>query len=83
MEWPWAIVTCCRNETGEIPGEKDGRLQTDGCRAACQELAHPGRFSAFVAEVPLTDMRKYHRWLAGHSWLEEYGDPDENWEDLR
>lgn len=50
-----------------------------------RELANPCRFSAFVAEVPLTDMRKYHRWLAGHSWLEEYGDPDDtqSWKELR
>ncbi|CAK9059146.1 Uncharacterized peptidase y4nA [Durusdinium trenchii] len=41
------------------------------------------RFRAFVAEVPLTDMRHYHTWLAGHSWLEEYGDPEQKWEELR
>ncbi|CAE7035273.1 unnamed protein product [Symbiodinium sp. KB8] len=34
-----------------------------------------------VGEVPLTDMLHYHRLLAGASWLEEYGDPDDS--DLR
>jgi prolyl oligopeptidase len=27
--------------------------------------------------VPLLDMRRYHRLLAGASWMAEYGDPDE------
>ena len=31
--------------------------------------------------MPLTDMRRYHRMLAGASWIEEYGNPDiaEEW----
>ncbi|CAE7509924.1 unnamed protein product [Symbiodinium sp. CCMP2456] len=41
----------------------------------------PQRFAAMVGEVPLTDMLHYHRLLAGASWLEEYGDPDDG--DLR
>jgi prolyl oligopeptidase len=27
--------------------------------------------------VPLLDMRRYHRLLAGASWMAEYGDPDQ------
>jgi prolyl oligopeptidase len=27
--------------------------------------------------VPLLDMRRYHRLLAGASWMAEYGDPDD------
>jgi prolyl oligopeptidase len=27
--------------------------------------------------VPLLDMRRYHKLLAGASWMAEYGDPDE------
>jgi len=32
--------------------------------------------------VPLLDMRRYHRLLAGASWMAEYGDPDkpEEWQ---
>ena len=29
-----------------------------------------------VCQVPLLDMRRYHRLLAGASWMAEYGDPD-------
>ena len=33
-------------------------------------------FGAIVCQVPLLDMRRYHKLLAGASWMEEYGDPD-------
>ena len=36
----------------------------------------PDLFGAVVAQVPLLDMRRYHRLLAGASWIAEYGDPD-------
>ncbi|MFL6145252.1 MAG: prolyl oligopeptidase family serine peptidase [Labedaea sp.] len=39
--------------------------------------AHPELFGAVVAQVPLLDMRRYHRLLAGASWMAEYGDPDD------
>jgi prolyl oligopeptidase len=38
---------------------------------------YPERFGAIVSQVPLLDMRRYHRLLAGASWMAEYGDPDE------
>ncbi|MBO8203014.1 S9 family peptidase [Streptomyces smyrnaeus] len=37
---------------------------------------HPELFGAVVAEVPLLDMLRFHRLLAGSSWIAEYGDPD-------
>ncbi|HID3974754.1 TPA: prolyl oligopeptidase family serine peptidase [Enterobacter cloacae] len=37
---------------------------------------YPTLFGALVCEVPLLDMTNYHRWLAGPSWIAEYGDPD-------
>lgn len=37
----------------------------------------PERFGAVVCQVPLLDMRRYHRLLAGASWMAEYGNPDE------
>ncbi|WP_173868315.1 prolyl oligopeptidase family protein [Streptomyces albus subsp. chlorinus] len=37
---------------------------------------HPGLFGAAVAEVPLLDMLRFHRLLAGASWTAEYGNPD-------
>ncbi|MEO8506534.1 MAG: prolyl oligopeptidase family serine peptidase [Betaproteobacteria bacterium] len=37
----------------------------------------PDLFGAIVCQVPLLDMRRYHRLLAGASWIGEYGDPDD------
>jgi prolyl oligopeptidase len=39
-------------------------------------LQRPDLFNAVVSQVPLLDMRRYHRLLAGASWMAEYGDPD-------
>ncbi len=36
----------------------------------------PELFDAVVVEVPLLDMLRYHRMLAGASWMDEFGDPD-------
>ena len=37
---------------------------------------HPELFRAAVSQVPLLDMKRYHKLLAGASWMGEYGDPD-------
>ena len=44
-------------------------------------IQRPELFGAVVCQVPLTDMRRYHKLLAGASWMAEYGDPDkpEDW----
>jgi prolyl oligopeptidase len=41
----------------------------------------PDLFGAIVCAVPLLDMKRYHKLLAGASWMEEYGDPEkaEDW----
>ncbi|MFF0252022.1 prolyl oligopeptidase family protein [Micromonospora zamorensis] len=46
---------------------------------------YPALFGAVVASVPVLDMRRYHRLLAGASWMAEYGDPDReaDWAYLR
>ncbi|HVE90536.1 MAG TPA: prolyl oligopeptidase family serine peptidase [Burkholderiaceae bacterium] len=36
----------------------------------------PELFGAAVAQVPLLDMKRYNKLLAGASWMAEYGDPD-------
>jgi prolyl oligopeptidase len=36
----------------------------------------PELFSAVVIQVPLFDMLRYHKLLAGASWIGEYGDPE-------
>ncbi|WET81878.1 prolyl oligopeptidase family serine peptidase [Amycolatopsis sp. QT-25] len=38
---------------------------------------YPRLFGAIVSQVPLLDMKRYHRLLAGASWMAEYGDPDD------
>jgi prolyl oligopeptidase len=46
---------------------------------------YPELFGAVVCQVPLLDMRRYHRLLAGASWMAEWGDPDDpgDWAYLR
>jgi prolyl oligopeptidase len=41
----------------------------------------PDLFDAIVIQVPLLDMKRYSKLLAGASWMAEYGDPDkpEEW----
>ncbi|MFM7506557.1 MAG: prolyl oligopeptidase family serine peptidase, partial [Rubrivivax sp.] len=39
-------------------------------------LQRPELFKAVCCQVPLLDMRRYHRLLAGASWQGEYGNPD-------
>ncbi|MFI8768978.1 prolyl oligopeptidase family protein [Streptomyces sp. NPDC053792] len=38
---------------------------------------YPELFGAIVAQVPLLDMTRFHKLLAGASWIAEYGDPDD------
>jgi prolyl oligopeptidase len=37
----------------------------------------PDLFGAAVCAVPLLDMQRYNKLLAGASWMAEYGDPDQ------
>ncbi len=37
---------------------------------------YPERFGALFCTIPLIDMRRYAKLLAGASWVAEYGDPD-------
>ena len=45
-------------------------------------MQRPDLFGAVVCQVPLLDMRRYNKLLAGASWMAEYGDPDrpERWD---
>jgi prolyl oligopeptidase len=63
-----------------ILGGSNGGLLT-----ALMTMRRPELFGAAVSEVPLTDMRRYHRLLAGALWVPEYGDPDvaDDWAFLR
>lgn len=39
-------------------------------------VQYPQLFGAVVCQVPLLDMKRYTKLLAGASWMAEYGDPD-------
>jgi prolyl oligopeptidase len=48
-------------------------------------VQRPDLFRAIVCQVPLLDMKRYNKLLAGASWMGEYGNPDipEEWEFLK
>jgi prolyl oligopeptidase len=48
-------------------------------------MQYPELIGAAVVQVPLLDMQRYHKLLAGASWMAEYGDPDkpEEWAFIR
>ncbi len=39
-------------------------------------VLYPQLYGAVVCQVPLLDMRRYNKLLAGASWMAEYGNPD-------
>ncbi|PWK17937.1 prolyl oligopeptidase family serine peptidase [Xanthomarina spongicola] len=45
----------------------------------------PDLYNAIVCQVPLLDMKRYNKLLAGASWMGEYGNPDlpEEWEYIK
>ena len=45
-------------------------------------VQRPDLFRAVLCSVPLLDMQRYHKLLAGASWVAEYGNPDDpkEWE---
>jgi len=55
-----------------IQGGSNGGLLTGNMLVKYPEL-----FGAVVIQVPLLDMQRYSHLLAGASWIEEYGDPDD------
>jgi prolyl oligopeptidase len=62
-----------------IMGGSQGGLLVGGCFVQRPEL-----FGAVVCQVPLLDMKRYNKLLAGASWMAEYGDPDtDDWEYIK
>ncbi len=45
----------------------------------------PDLYNAVICQVPLLDMKRYNKLLAGASWMGEYGNPDipEEWEFIK
>ncbi len=54
-----------------IAGGSNGGLLVGSCFVQRPEL-----FKAVVCQVPLLDMKRYNKLLAGASWMAEYGNPD-------
>ncbi len=48
-------------------------------------VRYPDLFGALFCTIPLVDMRRYTKLLAGASWVAEYGDPDDpaDWDFLQ
>ncbi len=47
-------------------------------------VQRPDLFKAVVSEVPLLDMQRYNKLLAGASWMAEYGNPDtDDWDYMK
>lgn len=47
-----------------------------GLLAGVAYTQKPDLYRAIVSNVPLLDMARYHKLLAGHSWVSEYGNPE-------
>ena len=56
--------------TGFVGGSNGGLL------AAVMATRYPEDWGAIKADVPVTDMLRFHLYEAGPAWIEEYGDPD-------
>jgi len=54
----------------------EGRSQ-GGLLVATAMIRRPDLYGAVICGVPLADMQRFHRLLAGASWIAEYGDPDD------
>jgi prolyl oligopeptidase len=70
----------CPAERLAVHGGSNGGLLT-----GVMLTRYPELFGAIASQVPLMDMKRYHRLLAGASWMAEFGDPDDPraWEWLR
>ena len=55
-----------------VEGGSNGGLLT-----GVMTTQRPDLFNAAIIAVPLLDMQRFHKLLAGASWMGEYGDPDD------
>jgi len=62
-----------------IRGGSQGGLLVGGCF-----IQRPDLFKAVVCAIPLLDMKRFNKLLAGASWMAEYGNPDtDDWENMK
>ncbi|MDF7798734.1 prolyl oligopeptidase family serine peptidase [Pontiellaceae bacterium B1224] len=66
----------CTNKTLGIQGGSNG-----GLLVGAVTMQRPDLYEAVVCAVPLLDMKRFNKLLAGASWMGEYGNPDipEEW----
>jgi prolyl oligopeptidase len=63
---------------GSMGGSQGGLL------VAGSFVQRPDLYNAVVCAVPLADMKRYNKLLAGASWMAEYGNPDtDDWEYMK
>uniref|UniRef100_A0A7S1GJZ9 Prolyl endopeptidase n=1 Tax=Cyclophora tenuis TaxID=216820 RepID=A0A7S1GJZ9_CYCTE len=68
----------CQPSTMAIRGGSNGGLLMGN-----MYNMRPDLFGAIHSAVPLFDMQRYHKLLAGASWMGEYGDPDtDDWDNF-
>jgi prolyl oligopeptidase len=74
----------CRGVTDRAHLAATGR-SNGGLLMGVMATRYPELFGALSCGVPLLDMRRYTVLSAGHSWIAEYGDPDDaaQWESIR
>ncbi|AMX02463.1 prolyl oligopeptidase family serine peptidase [Microbulbifer thermotolerans] len=62
-----------------IEGRSNG-----GLLVGASMVRRPDLFNAVICGVPLLDMKRYHKLLAGASWMGEYGNPDtDDWKFIK
>lgn len=70
-------------ETGVTTADRLGAIgrSNGGLLMGAMLTQRPELYGAMVIGVPLFDMQRYNKLLAGASWMAEYGDPDkpEEW----
>ncbi|MEI6891338.1 MAG: prolyl oligopeptidase family serine peptidase [Pontiella sp.] len=70
----------CTNKTLGIQGGSNG-----GLLVGAVTMQRPDLYEAVICAVPLLDMKRFNKLLAGASWMAEYGNPDlpEEWAYIR
>ncbi len=74
-------LIACRETTVDRLGVVGG--SNGGLLTGVMYTQRPDLFGAVVTQVPLLDMLRFHLLLAGASWQDEYGFPDENPEERK